>query len=64
MHEGKLLKEGSMQEIQRDPLVAEVYLGKGGRRMLKRRALNRATGRVPSSAAYPWLSTRRRSYVW
>ena len=35
-----------MQEIQRDPLVAEVYLGKGGRRMLKRRALNRATGRV------------------
>lgn len=28
MHEGKLLKEGSMQEIQRDPVVAEVYLGK------------------------------------
>ncbi|MFE9276961.1 urea ABC transporter ATP-binding protein UrtD [Paenibacillus glucanolyticus] len=28
MHEGKLLKEGSMAEIQRDPMVAEVYLGK------------------------------------
>ncbi|GAB6929456.1 urea ABC transporter ATP-binding protein UrtD [Paenibacillus sp. JCM 10914] len=28
MHEGKLLKEGSMAEIQRDPVVAEVYLGK------------------------------------
>jgi len=28
MHEGKLLKEGSMEEIQRDDRVAEVYLGK------------------------------------
>ncbi|CAM4517555.1 urea transport system ATP-binding protein [Paenibacillus endophyticus] len=28
MHEGKLLKEGSMDEIQRDDRVAEVYLGK------------------------------------
>ncbi|WP_410770889.1 urea ABC transporter ATP-binding protein UrtD [Fontibacillus sp. BL9] len=28
MHEGKLLKEGTMAEIQRDPAVAEVYLGK------------------------------------
>lgn len=28
MHEGQLLKEGSMAEIQRDPRVAEVYLGK------------------------------------
>ncbi|MBD2848304.1 urea ABC transporter ATP-binding protein UrtD [Paenibacillus sp. IB182496] len=28
MHEGKLLKEGSMDEIQGDDRVAEVYLGK------------------------------------
>lgn len=28
MHEGSLLKEGSMDEIQRDDRVAEVYLGK------------------------------------
>ncbi|WP_169090072.1 urea ABC transporter ATP-binding protein UrtD [Paenibacillus sp. PL91] len=28
MHEGKLLKEGTMDEIQRDDRVAEVYLGK------------------------------------
>lgn len=28
MHEGKLLKEGSMDEVQRDDRVAEVYLGK------------------------------------
>lgn len=28
MHEGKLLKEGTMTEIQSDPAVAEVYLGK------------------------------------
>ncbi|GGG24681.1 urea ABC transporter ATP-binding protein UrtD [Paenibacillus abyssi] len=28
MHEGKLLKEGSMDEIQQDDRVAEVYLGK------------------------------------
>jgi len=27
MHEGKLLKEGTMQEIQADEIVAEVYLG-------------------------------------
>ncbi|MFC5406593.1 urea ABC transporter ATP-binding protein UrtD [Cohnella soli] len=29
MHEGKLLKEGTMDEIQSDDRVAEVYLGKG-----------------------------------
>lgn len=28
MHEGKLLKEGTMAEVQEDPRVAEVYLGK------------------------------------
>lgn len=28
MHEGKLLKEGTMEEVQADPIVAEVYLGK------------------------------------
>ncbi|MCU6707401.1 urea ABC transporter ATP-binding protein UrtD [Paenibacillus sp. J5C_2022] len=28
MHEGKLLKEGTMKEVQADQLVAEVYLGK------------------------------------
>lgn len=28
MHEGKLLKEGSMDEVQSDERVAEVYLGK------------------------------------
>lgn len=28
MHEGKLLKEGSMDEVQQDERVAEVYLGK------------------------------------
>ncbi|MBN2981234.1 MULTISPECIES: urea ABC transporter ATP-binding protein UrtD [Cohnella] len=28
MHEGKLLKEGSMDEVQRDDRVMEVYLGK------------------------------------
>jgi len=28
MHEGKLLKEGSMNEVQNDDRVAEVYLGK------------------------------------
>jgi urea transport system ATP-binding protein len=28
MHEGRLLKEGTMDEIQRDDRVAEVYLGK------------------------------------
>jgi len=27
MHEGKLLKEGTMQEVQEDAVVAEVYLG-------------------------------------
>lgn len=27
MHEGKLLKEGSMKEVQEDAIVAEVYLG-------------------------------------
>lgn len=29
MHEGKLLKEGTMDEVQGDDQVAEVYLGKG-----------------------------------
>ena len=29
MHEGKLLKEGTMDEVQSDDRVAEVYLGKG-----------------------------------
>ncbi|WP_341280326.1 urea ABC transporter ATP-binding protein UrtD [Paenibacillus sp. FSL H8-0537] len=28
MHEGKLLKEGTMEDVQRDDRVAEVYLGK------------------------------------
>ncbi|MBB6675421.1 urea ABC transporter ATP-binding protein UrtD [Cohnella nanjingensis] len=28
MHEGKLLKEGTMDEVQRDDRVAEVYLGR------------------------------------
>lgn len=28
MHEGRLLKEGTMDEVQRDDRVAEVYLGK------------------------------------
>lgn len=28
MHEGRLLKEGTMEEVQRDDRVAEVYLGK------------------------------------
>ncbi|WP_249436003.1 urea ABC transporter ATP-binding protein UrtD [Paenibacillus sp. Marseille-Q4541] len=28
MHEGKLLTEGTMQEVQLNPVVAEVYLGK------------------------------------
>lgn len=28
MHEGKLLSEGTMQEVQQNPVVAEVYLGK------------------------------------
>jgi urea transport system ATP-binding protein len=28
MHEGRLLKEGSMDEVQSDPRVAEVYLGR------------------------------------
>lgn len=27
MHEGKLLKEGTMREVQQDKIVAEVYLG-------------------------------------
>lgn len=31
MHEGSLLKEGTMKEIQSDSRVAEVYLGKKGR---------------------------------
>ncbi|MDM5279300.1 urea ABC transporter ATP-binding protein UrtD [Paenibacillus silvae] len=30
MHEGKLLKEGTMAEVQADPRVAEVYLGTRG----------------------------------
>lgn len=30
MHEGRLLKEGTMDEVQRDDRVAEVYLGKRG----------------------------------
>lgn len=29
MHEGKLLKEGTMQEVQEDDVVSEVYLGHG-----------------------------------
>lgn len=28
MHQGKLLKEGTMRDIQQDPVVAEIYLGK------------------------------------
>ena len=28
LHQGHVLKEGSMSEIQKDPLVIEVYLGK------------------------------------
>ena len=27
LHQGHVLKEGSMSEIQKDPLVIEVYLG-------------------------------------
>lgn len=30
MHEGRLLKEGTMREVQADPVVAEVYLGQKG----------------------------------
>jgi len=29
MHEGRLLKEGTMQEVQEDDIVSEVYLGHG-----------------------------------
>ncbi|MCR8657599.1 urea ABC transporter ATP-binding protein UrtD [Paenibacillus endoradicis] len=29
MHEGRLLKEGTMQEVQSDKVVSEVYLGHG-----------------------------------
>jgi urea transport system ATP-binding protein len=28
MHEGRVLKEGSVGEVQEDPAVREVYLGK------------------------------------
>ena len=28
LHQGHVLKEGSMSDIQKDPLVIEVYLGK------------------------------------
>ncbi|WP_342554714.1 urea ABC transporter ATP-binding protein UrtD [Paenibacillus sp. FSL R7-0652] len=31
MHEGQLLKEGTMAEVQADPRVAEVYLGQRGK---------------------------------
>jgi urea transport system ATP-binding protein len=27
LHEGRVLAEGSMQDVQRDPRVVEVYLG-------------------------------------
>ncbi|AEF93626.1 urea ABC transporter, ATP-binding protein UrtD [Desulfotomaculum nigrificans CO-1-SRB] len=30
MHEGKILCEGSMEQVQSDPRVVEVYLGRGG----------------------------------
>lgn len=30
LHEGMLLDEGNMQEVQRNPKVIEVYLGRGG----------------------------------
>ena len=30
MHEGKILCEGSMERVQSDPRVIEVYLGRGG----------------------------------
>lgn len=28
MHEGKILREGNIEEVQQDPRVAEIYLGK------------------------------------
>jgi urea transport system ATP-binding protein len=30
LHEGALLVEGDMEEVQKDPRVIEVYLGRGG----------------------------------
>ncbi|MBX6378863.1 MAG: ABC transporter ATP-binding protein, partial [Clostridia bacterium] len=29
MHEGRVLCEGPFEEVQRDPRVVEVYLGRG-----------------------------------
>ncbi len=32
MHEGTILKEGTMEEVQQDDRVTEVYLGRRGER--------------------------------
>ena len=62
MHEGKLLKEGSMDEVQRDDRVAEVYLGrKGGITMLPFNSLKRDTGRASFFAMCRLRSSRAKS---
>jgi ABC-type uncharacterized transport system ATPase subunit len=32
MHQGTIIRDGSFEDIERDPLVHDVYLGRGGRR--------------------------------
>jgi urea transport system ATP-binding protein len=32
LHEGSILSEGTMEQVQADPRVVEVYLGRSGER--------------------------------
>lgn len=44
LHMGELIKEGSMEEVQRDPRVIESYLGRSGRADQERKRPVRAAG--------------------
>jgi urea transport system ATP-binding protein len=53
MHEGKILSEGSVDEVQSDERVREVYLGRSRDERSGAVVVDAATAAPPATAAVP-----------